>query len=90
MKIPAYLLEVLKALKDWQYEAVWARSPTVYSEPRLILDIETKEDCETKRAVRKIEAEKKALEYRCINPEAGWTKTEQALFDAMNGRLSLD
>ncbi len=42
------------------------------------------------RAVRKIEAERKALEYRCLNPEAGWTKTEQALFDAMNGRLSLD
>ncbi len=64
MKIPAYLLEVLKALKDWQYEAVWARSPTVYSEPRLILDIETKEDCETKRAVRKIEAERNRIAYR--------------------------
>ena len=41
-------------------------------------------------AVSKIETERKALEYRCLNPEAGWTKTEQALLDAMLGRLSLD
>ncbi len=53
-------------------------------------DLDAEIDRVLGRAVRRIEAERKALEYRCLNPEAGWTKTEQALFDAMNGRLSLD
>ena len=53
-------------------------------------DLDAEIDRVLGRAVRKIETERKALEYRCLNPETGWTKTEQALLDAMNGRLSLD
>ena len=40
--------------------------------------------------VSKIETERKALEHRCLNPEDGWTKTEQFLLDAMLGRLSFE
>ena len=42
------------------------------------------------QTVRKIEAERNGIAYRGGNPEADTTKTEQALLDAMNGRLSLD
>ncbi len=48
-------------------------------------DLDTEIDRVLRRAVRKIEAEKKALEYLCINPEAGWTKTEQALLVPQTG-----
>ncbi len=53
-------------------------------------DLDAEIDRVVGRAVRKVEAERNGIAYRGGNPEAGLTRTEILLRDAMLGRVGLD